>query len=78
MDEIYKIGALRARFADESMPWTRAHVEALIDQIEQLTKQRDEGWNNFYALRKRVAEEKYPGMTDVVHAHSANPQQSGE
>lgn len=59
---------LKARFADESMPWTRPHVEALIKQIEELMKQRDEGWKNFYALRKQVAEEKYPGMTGVVTA----------
>ncbi len=66
--ENYKIGALRARFADETMPWTRAHIEGLIDQIEQLTQQRDEGWKNFYVLRKRMADERYPGMTAIVNA----------
>jgi hypothetical protein len=64
----YKIEALRARFADESMEWTRPHVKALIEQIEELTKQRDEGWDAFNALRKRVAEEKYSGMTQPIRA----------
>jgi hypothetical protein len=68
-DESFAVSALRARFADESMPWTRPHVESLINQIAELTKQRDEGWSNFYALRKQVAEERYPGMTGVVRAH---------
>lgn len=67
-DESYTVGALRARFADESMPWTRPHVESLINQIAELTKQRDEGWTNFYLLRKRVGEQQYPGMTEVVRA----------
>lgn len=66
--ESFTVGALRARFADESMPWTRPHVESLINQLAELTKQRDEGWDNFYRLRKRVAEEKYPGMTTPVRA----------
>lgn len=68
-DESFKIGALRARLADTSMRWSRSHIEGLINQIAELTKQRDEGWNNFYALRKQVAEEKYPGMTGIVRAH---------
>lgn len=67
--ESFMVGALRTRFADESMPWTRPHVESLINQIAELTKQRDEGWNNFYALRKQVAEERYPGLTGAVRAH---------
>lgn len=67
--ECFTVAALRARFADESMPWTRPHVESLISQIAELTKQRDEGWNNFYALRKQVAAERYPGMTASIHAH---------
>jgi hypothetical protein len=66
--ESFKVEALRARFADKSMPWTRAHVESLINQIAELTKQRDEGWKNYYTLRKQVAEERYPGMTGVVRA----------
>ncbi len=66
--ESFTVAALRARFADESMPWTRPHVENLINHIAELTKQRDEGWANFYALRKQVAEERYPGMTGVVRA----------
>lgn len=72
----YGVGALRARLADESMPWTRPHIESLIEQIETLTKQRDEGWQAFYKLRKTVAEEKYPGMTGTVHAHETFPQLS--
>lgn len=72
-DESFTVGALRARFADESMPWTRPHVESLINQIAALTKQRDEGWDNFYRLRKQVAEEKYPGMTQPVRALAVEP-----
>lgn len=40
----------------------------LINEIERLTKQRDEGWDNFYAVRKRIAEQQYPGMTKPVRA----------
>jgi len=42
-------------------------------EIERLTKQRDEGWDAFYKLRKNVAEAKYPGMTGVVRALEAAP-----
>lgn len=38
----YIVEALRARFADESMPWSRAFIKSLIDQIDILTQQRDE------------------------------------
>lgn len=68
MTENLRAAHLRARFADEDMPWTRPHVLELINEIERLTEQRDEGWDHFYALRKRVAEHQYPGMTDVVRA----------
>ncbi len=64
----YQVNALRARLANKDMRWSRAHVEGLINQLEQLTKQRDEGWGNFYKLRKQVAEERYPGMTAPVRA----------
>lgn len=64
------VGHLRARLADPDMPWTRSHVEDLINQIETLTKQRDEGWDAFYKLRKAVGEERYPGMTGKVRALS--------
>ena len=64
----HRLAYLKARFADETMAWTRWHVEELINDIERLMKQRDEGWDAFYKLRKSVAEEKYPGMTGVVRA----------
>jgi hypothetical protein len=32
---------------------------------------QDDGWKAYYALRKQIAEEKYPGLTGIVHASAA-------
>lgn len=60
------VAFLKARFADEGMPWSRPHIESLIEQIDKLTKQRDEGCQAFNNLRKQVGEDRYPGMTAPV------------
>lgn len=68
------VAFLKARFADESMPWPRPHIESLIEQIDTLTKQRDEGWQAFNNLRKQVGEDRYPGMTSTVRpTHETRP-----
>ena len=40
--------------------------DALAARLAEAERDRDGGWKAFYALRKAVGEDRYPGLTGVV------------
>jgi FtsZ-binding cell division protein ZapB len=72
--------ASRAAALQKELDWFRARNEQcnearakLLDDAERLQKEleavrkdAEQGWNAFYALRKQVAADKYPTLTNVV------------
>ena len=52
----------------------KADLAALQSRLEAAKLDSEDGWRAYYELRSAVAAERYPGLTNVVRAGSAQEQ----
>lgn len=55
----------------------RDAIASLTAERERLAADAKQGWDQFYKLRKSVAEARYPGMTNEVKEALASVPQKG-